>query len=100
METQQTDVGLEKVTPAVFNQALKDGKAGFAIMDGTGDTKYIWDPTNADEVEAAERMFNDLVKDKKYAAFHVDDDGNKTERMRTFDSKAGKIILTRPPVGG
>jgi hypothetical protein len=81
-----------------FDEALKQGLCGFAVTDRTGDHKSIWDPENPDEVEAAEHTFNSLKK-KGYLAFRVNE-GNKGDQMKEFDPKAGKVIMTQPPVGG
>jgi folate-dependent tRNA-U54 methylase TrmFO/GidA len=84
-------------------KTLEDVPPGFGvmeIMDRTGDTKKIWDPTKPVEVEDARRTFNDLKK-KGYAAFQVrdDDDGTAGEQMRDFDPNAGRMIM-RPPMQG
>ncbi len=71
-----------------------------AIMDRTGDTKHIWSPDNPDEVAAAKALFDDLVTKKKAAAFAVDEKGEKSERLKAFDPKAGKIIIVPQLMGG
>ena len=68
-------------------------------LDETGDTKLMWDPENEDEVEAAEQQFNKLIK-KGFKAFSVKKDGEKGKEIKTFDSDAGKIIMTPGLVGG
>lgn len=90
---------LNSVSPEEFDAGLAAGAHGFCVMGSDGDTKYIWDPTDATEVDIAERSFNELVG-KGYWAFRVDDEGNKTEKMDRFDAKAGRVILTKAPVGG
>ncbi len=70
-----------------------------ALLDGTGDTKVIWDPKNADEVEAAEAQFNALKK-KGFIAYTVNKKGDKGEIIRKFDPDAEKIILSPPLAGG
>lgn len=77
-----------------------DGKGWMAEMNHTGDTKTIWDSKNPDEVEAARKQFDLFVKDKKYAAFMVGKDGEKTEQIRTFDPTIEKIIFVKPLAGG
>ena len=64
-----------------------------------GDTKLIWDPENNDETDAAEQMFDSLIK-KGYKAFSVKKDGNTGKEIKKFDQDAGKIIMTPPLVGG
>lgn len=70
------------------------------IIGGKGDTKVIWNPENKDEVKAAEKQFKDLVKKRKFAAFHVREDGGQGERITEFDPQAGKIIMVPPMAGG
>lgn len=71
-----------------------------AIIDGTGDTKLIWDSDKQDEVANARRTFNEL-KAKKYVAFQVTGrEGEKGERMTEFDPEAERMIMVPPMVGG
>jgi hypothetical protein len=74
-------------------------KYELAVMDHTGDTKTIWDPRNADEVDAARDTFNKLKK-KGYAIFRVKGDGTKGTQMSAFESDAEKMIAVPPIVGG
>lgn len=70
------------------------------VMDGSGDTKSIWDPKNEAEVAAAEAQYNVLTK-KGYKAFRVTGkDGEQGERMKTFDPKAGRMIMIPQMAGG
>ena len=70
-----------------------------AILDGTGDTKVIWDPHNSDEVEAAKAQF-DALRKKGFLAYTVNKKGDKGEVITKFDPDAEKIILSPPLVGG
>lgn len=70
------------------------------LMDRTGDTKIIWDPTKQAEVDTAKESFDRLVKKERYLAFAVNDKGDKGEQLREFDPRAGKLILVPPMVGG
>ena len=45
-----------------------------SVMDGTGDTKTIWDPDNKDEVAAARKQFDDL-RTKGFLIYTVKRDG-------------------------
>ena len=90
---------LNSVSPEEFDAGIKAGMGGFCLMGSGGDTKYIWDPQDATEVDIAERSFNELVG-KGYLAFRVDDEGEKAERMDKFEAKSGRVILTKPPIGG
>jgi hypothetical protein len=76
-----------------------DGRHAFAVMDGTGDTKTIWDPNSPDEVEHARQTF-DSFKAKGYVAYRVQEKGDKGEVMRAFDPQAKCMILAKPMVGG
>jgi hypothetical protein len=69
------------------------------VLDRTGDTKIIWDPENADEVETARQTFDKLRK-KGYAAYSVKKNGDKGEVIREFDPNAEKLILAPQMVGG
>lgn len=73
--------------------------AEMAVLGREGDTKVMWDPGNADEVENARDTFNKLTK-KGHLAFSVKNDGEKDKQIREFDPKAGKIILVPRFVGG
>lgn len=69
-------------------------------MRRSGDTKVIWDPKNDDEVEAAEAQFDVLIK-KGFRAFKVDKEGKKKGgAIKTFDKKAGKLIMVPGIQGG
>lgn len=70
-----------------------------AVMDGTGDTKTIWDPNNEVEVETARDMF-DHFKDKGFSIFHVGKEGEKAKIMNKFDPNAAKMIAVPVIVGG
>lgn len=69
------------------------------VLDHTGDTKIIWDPDKADEVETARETFNKLKK-KGYMAYAVDRKGDKGTVLREFDPNAEKLILAPATVGG
>ena len=72
-----------------------------AVMDGTGDTKHIWNPQNDGEVAAARAVY-DSLRSKGYKAYRVDErNGEKTgEPMRQFDPTVGKMIMVPQLVGG
>lgn len=69
------------------------------ILATTGDNKIMWDPSNDDEVEAAESMFDDLIS-KGFTAYSVKKDGEKGRKVTTFKSSAGKLILVPAIAGG
>lgn len=69
------------------------------VMDHTGDTKKIWDPTKPEEVDDARESFKRL-RSKGYLAYKVIGDGDKGEMITEFDPGAGRIILAPPMRGG
>lgn len=71
-----------------------------AVMGRAGDTKVIWDPNNADEVEAARAQWDKLVGERKFAAFAVGPKGQKADRLKEFDPSIEKVILVPPMAGG
>jgi predicted acetyltransferase len=75
------------------------GKSVLCVLDKTGDTKTIWDPSVADEVDAARAQY-DKFKAKGYIAYKVDDKGEKSTVMGAFDPMAGKVIMARALTGG
>lgn len=68
-------------------------------LDRSGDTKVIWDRTNADEVAVAQRTFRDLTR-KGYLAYKADKRGDQGEQIREFNPDAERIILVPPSQGG
>lgn len=69
------------------------------IMGRTGDARLTWDTDNQHEVDAAEEMFDRLVR-QHYTAFNVKENGREGEVMERFDPEAGKIIMVPPMSGG
>lgn len=91
---------METVQDKTFGD-IPEGMCVMAVMGKIGDTKHIWDKTKPAEVSAARTLFNNLVKEQRYAAFFVKDkDGEKGEHMREFDPTAERIIFCPPMVGG
>ena len=78
----------------------EEGKIAFAIFGSAGDTKQIWDKNNVDEVANARRTWDDLVGKKKYLAFKVGKDGEKSDQIRKFDPDIEGMILVPPMQGG
>jgi len=76
------------------------GTIVMSMMTGHGDIRKVWNAANADETEDVKRSFNHLVKEKKYVAYRVKENGEAGERMRDFDATAGKILLIPPVAGG
>ena len=65
-----------------------------------GDKKTTWDPSKMVEIEAAQKEFDFLVKEKKYSAFKVEANGNAGARIDKFDPSIGAMILVPPIAGG
>lgn len=84
----------------------KRGDFSIAAMTGRGDVKFMWDPDNEVEVEEAKKFFDRMTKEKKFAAFSVKGkDGDKDQKIKTFDPEAGRcifqeVVLTPPICGG
>jgi hypothetical protein len=69
------------------------------IMDRTGHTRTTWNPDEEDEVEVARQMFDDLTR-KGYSAFRTKGADDVGKRLKSFDPKAGSMILVPNLVGG
>ena len=71
-----------------------------AVMSGRGDSKFMWDPDNADEVAEAKALYERMTK-KRFTAFAVKGrDGEKGEKMASFDPDAGRVIFVPQIAGG
>lgn len=80
--------------------SLEWGKSIMNVLNNTGDSKFMWDRHNADEVAGARAQFNELKK-KGFIAFKVDKEGKKTpEQITEFDPNLERIIMSPPMVGG
>lgn len=70
------------------------------IMDrNKGDLKVIWDKDKPEEIKAAKKQFNKMLKNG-YLAYSVKKDGSQNKQMTEFDEKAEKVILSPVLVGG
>ena len=69
------------------------------IIGREGDTKVVWNARDADEVEAARAQF-DMLRERRFLAFAVNDTGDKGEQITEFDPLAQKLILAPPMAGG
>lgn len=69
------------------------------VMDHTGDSRFMWDVTKAEETKAAEKQFKELKK-KGYLAYTTDEKGERGQVIREFDPNAGAIIMVPQLVGG
>lgn len=69
-------------------------------LHDTGDQRVMWDRTVPDEVAAARKTFDDLMK-KGYLAYKAEGKrGSQGEQIRRFDPDAERIILVKPSQGG
>lgn len=71
------------------------------ITDATGDSRFMWDPSDPDSVAGARAHF-DTAKARGMMAYAVDElSGERTgEVIRTFDETKGKIIMVHQLAGG
>ena len=68
-------------------------------LNKEGDTKFMWDAENSEEVAEAKSHFEALQK-KGYQAFKVTDKGGKGQRVTEFDPELERIIMVPQLVGG
>lgn len=71
-----------------------------SVIDESGDSKIVWDANKPEEVEAARRQFDYLVKEKKYSAYSVDKKGGQDKKITRFDPNAEAIIMVPAVAGG
>lgn len=64
-------------------------------MGADGDTKYIWDPKNPDEVEAAREHFDNMRK-KGFTVFKLKA-WVKTREVTEFKPKDKRYAFVPPP---
>jgi len=65
-----------------------------------GDTKIIWDSNNPTEVEATKELFNKLIA-KGFMAFRAKGkDGEKGDRLLSWDPDAERLIMSPKVAGG
>jgi hypothetical protein len=69
------------------------------IMGKEGDVKVEWNPDKKEEVEVAEKQFNDLTK-KGFKAFRMYDGGKRGDELKKFDKWAEKILFVTLITGG
>lgn len=84
---------------AEANRAEEHEGGCIVILDHSGDTKHLWDRNAPVEVEAARKLFNEMIE-KGYQAWSVTRKGDKDAKIREFDPQAEKIIFTPALVGG
>jgi hypothetical protein len=69
------------------------------LMDLSGHTSLSWDPAVESEVAIARAAFDD-ARERGMEAFHIGAGGRQTERMRTFDPNAEKMVIIPKIAGG
>lgn len=74
-------------------------KRTLSIMDGTGDSKIVWDADKEDEVAIARTAFEE-ARARGMVAFSLSERGDKDEVIAEFDPQAERIILAPPLRGG
>jgi hypothetical protein len=82
------------------DELVPEGMHVIHEIDGSGDTRHIWDPENPDEVAAAKALYDKLVGEKRYRAYSVMPNGDKSAGVREFDPAAEKLIFSPPLQGG
>ena len=71
-----------------------------SILNSSGDSKVIWDPSNDDECEAAKCQF-DILLGKNFSIFKVGKDHEKSGgALKKFPKRAGKLIAIPRIAGG
>lgn len=80
-------------------ETLEEGTSCLYVLDGSGDSRFMWSKDNPDEINAAKKQFKAL-KDKGYIAYKVNAAGEKGEVLREFDPTAEKVIMAPQLVGG
>lgn len=84
-----------------MQEAAAQPRAGMMkVMDPTGHTEITWDSDVPAEVAVAKAAFKELTENKGYQAFRVGENGQRDERLRTFDPEAEKILMIPQLKGG
>jgi hypothetical protein len=67
----------------------------FKVLDPNGHTRTAWDAGNAEEVETARRIFNDLMS-RGYRAFRMNEGAGEGVPKSGFDPKDKETLLVPP----
>ncbi len=70
------------------------------VLGKTGDTEVEWDPETGEGLQRAKLVFEEKTHRLGYLAFVEGPNGEGTNLIRSFDPKAGSIILAPRLVGG
>lgn len=87
-------------TEEFFGSPELAGKLRFAVLDASGDTKYIWDSTKPAEVAAARLVFDNLTSQGYRAHRVTDKKGEAGEHVRSFDPTHERLVFTPQMQGG
>lgn len=88
------------MTATVFDIEVPEGHGLLSELNGSGDTRVMWDRGNEDEVAAARKTFSELTG-KGYLAYRAEGKkGEQGTQIREFDPAAERIILVKQLVGG
>lgn len=69
------------------------------VMDKTGHSTTTWDPSVSAEVAVARAAFNELTG-RGYRAFRVGVEGERGQRLESFDPQARQMIMVPQLQGG
>ena len=75
-------------------ETIPDHHSALAQMGEEGDIKYAWDPKSPDEVEAAQKHFEDL-KSKGFLIFKMKR-WSKDEPVEVFNPKDKRLLFVAP----
>ena len=67
----------------------------FKVLDPNGHTRTAWDTSSPEEVESAQRIYNDLIK-RGYRAFRMDAGAGEGVPKSAFDPKDKETLLVPP----
>lgn len=86
--------------PYVIGEEVPPSLGVMEVIDArAGDLKITWDPAKPAEVDAAFETFDALTK-KGYAAFALEENGQKGEKLSSFNVNARRIVFVAPVMGG
>ena len=69
------------------------------ILDGSGDTRHVFDPLNSEEVDRAEERFHALTA-KGFKAVALGRDGQPGMLLRSFDPTVEQTLFIPQLQGG
>lgn len=82
--------------------ALRSGKGVLCVMNQTGDTRTVWDPTDTEAVAKVRAEFDALIE-AGFQAYSIPAKGagaGSPEVIHEFPSEATKIVVAPNLVGG